>query len=263
MNISYTKLSTYLACGRKGYFSYVKEIVPARNEPALVYGHAIHAGLAAHFNGADVTTAIAVAEKDAVDNGLDSMFDKRTSTAAGASVATFICDRHPFTNVQAVEKSFELPFHNHTITGVIDLIADYKGTCSVVDHKTTSIFGETFLNDKYRNAQFLLYLLAAESLGFKPKQVVINAIISRSKGIETQSCAFPVSTLKIDEFRGELYKQLGLVEFMIEQGEACTNRDSCCSKYGKCPYWTICETPYARRNELMSDVNFYIPKAKH
>jgi hypothetical protein len=152
--------------------------------------------------------------------------------------------------------------------GRIDMIAKSKsdGRAWIVDFKTTSVMGEKFADDKHRSNQMQGYTWAGrtleEPLGLDLSGVMIDAIAMRARGFEYKRFPLPVAKWKTEEWEQEiLFSMQGLVEGLTTalcHRTLAPTRSSCVTKYGKCPFFQVCEAhPRMRDSLLWSEDDYY------
>jgi hypothetical protein len=148
-------------------------------------------------------------------------------------------------------------------SGVIDLLAYYNNQLWVIDHKTTSIMGEKFLDDKLRSSQIHGYTWVANQLCERMTKsvggTIINALCHRSSGFEFKDFKIPLPGWKIAEWREEtLAFFVDLVDKLVNFGSTIVpNRLACVSKYGRCPYFDLCDSPEMVRERNLFSEGFF------
>jgi hypothetical protein len=184
MKISITKISTFLDCPRKYWYTYELGIQTPKSE-GFYFGSAIHSGLESYYKGEDPLQSAKQAlfgKKDSIKEeakegvNLDKLYKD-----AEAVFGVYQTDA-PYFKAKEVETRFEvelvhpetkekLPAH---FVGKIDLITD-KG--ELVDHKTAARASNRFFEDKntlqangYSYAYFMLE-------GKLPERFIFNQII--------------------------------------------------------------------------------------
>lgn len=273
-------------CDVQALLGGVLKLVANRNETALVFGSAYHEALAHHyaFPGTPVEELVAIALKywDANPTEEDS---KRNRQSLESLVRAYIqeqlfgIDFKPLLVEEkpVVEKGFETTLatsdgYELRWKGKIDLIAKVNGKLWVVDHKTTSIMGEKFADDKYRSNQMLGYtFLARQVLGLRVEGVIINAAAFRKGGFEFQRFTLPISEHAVYEWAEEVAHKLDYlrklllslhdhVEINGRYGNSevekqlpfvSTTRNLCVTKYGKCRFFDVCQAFVTQRDNLL------------
>ena len=187
-----------------------------------------------------------------------------------------LCGVEVNTNIQLPD--WPEPRYIHTIhvaySGRIDLVA-YKGEQNVVvDHKTTSIAGDQYIQSFHLSNQAMGYVWAANKLwpdfdistfclnGIGLRRVrddSVNIMLPGPRGGEPPLTFFQsfydYSAEQLDQWEAN-------VTAIISDFIHCVCRDfypqytnSCFNKYGRCQYWDACtlENTKVRRNFLLSD----------
>jgi hypothetical protein len=205
--------------------------------------------------------------------------------------------RHPETSALLVEQAFELPLGvlevNAEIqlpswdtprfvakvflawSGKIDLIADVNERVRVVDHKTTSIAGEQFVQDFRLSNQTIGYVWAARQLwpSLNVTGFCCNAIHlkrpSSGKGYSGPLTArgprggdppldffrfyFDYAPARLVEWETNVLEILSDLVFNLKRGYFPMHTKNCFAKYGRCQYHDVCSLDeVAMRNTLLA-----------
>lgn len=162
--------------------------------------------------------------------------------------------------------------------GKIDMIATYKGNAWIVDHKTTTVMGEKFLDTYMRSSQMLGYFWAGQQMvesnvygmveifdekkGLVPfhvgprdfRGVLINAIALRKNSTDFVVHELPFGRTKIEEWKvdtlARFHYLIDQTVYYITSDIIVPTREHCVTKYGRCPFFDVCEAP-ARGREAM------------
>jgi len=282
-----TEFSYASACFTKWlYWGGVRRIAKAGQTP-LIFGAAVHKGLAANLLGCSLLESLAAVRTQAVVDNLDSYFDPlRTTDRALEITEAYIhhCKIQPserivpveLNGVKMVEQNFCLPLGEVETTlgmitvmwgGVIDVIDYDSNVLWVTDHKTTTVMGPKFVDDKIRSNQVLGYVWAARQLAASLTRPVegakINALAHRASGYEFKSFKIPVPQWKIEEWKSETLNRIRehvnkLAEMFTEHVIVDPNREGCVTKYGRCPFFDLCESPTIMRERTIFDNSFYM-----
>lgn len=288
--------SQWVSCHTKGFINTGLRRIPSHGQTPLIFGSATHEGLAHRLRGnsnqQSIEVAVAYADKHRLDDYLDPkrnrtvLVDMLTSYFINCEctdtwIRPVVADGEPI-----VEKGFEFElgvmqtqfkFLPKTITfawkGKLDVLGRDQGDLWVFDHKTTSVMGEKFVDDKLRGSQMLGYTWAgnrfAAVFGEKLRGVIINALASRSKGYEFKMFHIPYTEQAVNDWASEtlrsMYETLAYVDSMLvwyhdssdEYFEMTPNRDACVSKYGRCQYFDACNSvPIMLERILFDDAQF-------
>jgi hypothetical protein len=287
--IDNSEYSTWDSCFAMGVYSGGLRRVNARARAPLAFGGAVHVGIDAYLNGNEKWRDLALA--DAAITGLDELGDpKRNTTKLLNLLESYFLEYSRNKSMQfdilkvagqaAVEQSFSVPLGQITCTferqltvvnvvwsGKIDLLTNYEGAITPVDHKTTTVMGEKFIDDKIRGNQMLGYTYAARYLsqklfGEKPVfGVRINTLAMRQSGYEFKIFDIPFPDWKVAEWQKEV---LGSIEDLVTHldkflttGQVVPTREHCVTKYGKCPYFDVCDSPAIMRDRMIFDDSYY------
>lgn len=197
-HISYTQLSTYLACPLRYRFQYVEMIPPAFTPSALVFGQCLHEAAAAFHEfrlmGDDLSPSqladiFRQCWRNKGDreirfcNGDDeaSLFGK-----AERMLSVFRNSRRPDVEIVGVEEFFEAPISPSVppLQGYIDLIEQCPdGRIIIVDLKSAA--RKPTQSHAATTLQLTAYSIGAASLGFDPAQLGLRLdVLTKTKNPE-------------------------------------------------------------------------------
>lgn len=294
ITIDNSEYSTWSSCFPMGLYNGALKRVGARSRAPLAFGGAVHAGLDTYFKGLPGWRQAAL--EDAEKTQLDSLGDpKRNTDKLINLLECYFLDyeRKPamqfkileLAGVKQVEQSFVVPLGiiqlsreealrlgcPETITvmwsGKIDLITLYEVGIAPADHKTTTVMGDKFIDDKIRSNQMLGYTYAGKYLSehlFGNLPVFgcrINALAMRSAGYEFKQFDIPYPDWKVAEWQeetlGAIKTLVGHLSTFITTKVANPTREHCVTKYGKCPYFDVCDSLPQMRDRMIFDDNYY------
>jgi len=283
--IDSSEFGDWSACTAKGMFKGGVRRGNAASQSALLFGGAVHKGLATYLKGGTVEEAMSSTRVEAVSTGLDTCLDpKRTIEKAVQMVESYIHHETimgkkiiplELNGIKMVEENFALPFamvetkHFGTIqimwSGIIDVIALEDNVLWVLDHKTTSMMGEKFIDDKERGNQLPGYTWVGreltKALDKRLEGAIVNALCHRTGGFEFKRFKLPFNQWKIDEWKEQTIQRCtSIIDSVgdVLQGDLISvNRESCVTKYGKCSYFDVCNTVPTLRDKLLFDDAFF------
>lgn len=273
-------------CFVRGFYYGGVRRVSTRLASALIFGGAIHKGLACLLQGEDTDTCVSAVKTYAIENKLDECLDVKRTTDRATMMMDSYCHHVHITgdrivpleinNVKIIEQSFAFPLGvistNHfgrinvLWSGVMDVIGMIdQHTVQVVDHKTTTIMGPQFIDDKVRSNQVLGYVWSArellKDLPLNVEGAMINALCNRSSGFEFKQFSIPIAQWKVEEWKTETLDRakeiVDSIGNLFATHEATPNREVCVTKYGPCPFIELCEAPNMVRERLMFDEAFF------
>lgn len=290
--------TTWQACFVKGlFFTGLKRVSAAQQAP-LRFGSAVHEGIAHRLSGHTDEEAYQRALEVAQENDLDGCLDSRRNRKTLVSLLSSYfmhCDINNcwitpvvVNGKPVVEQGFLFPLGTIKLDGLkyfpqtefkivwkgkLDVLERHQGELWINDHKTTTVMGEKFIDDKVRSSQMLGYTWAARRLAEvfnEPiRGVRINALAMRSTGFEFKVFPIPYSDVVIDAWQAETLAACGnqiraLDALLAQNPEQDTtlvvpNRECCVTKYGRCSYFDVCEcvprmmAQYIGDNTLFAD----------
>jgi len=253
--IDSTRLKDSLRCLRLYYWRHERGFVPAQPRLPLVYGSAIHACLAKHYENQPAGVCLAAFEEiwstEVLPHQMTTLEaeDPKRNPLIWAEIF-MLYKRHyhvePFT-VRTVETPFLLPLTNDlALGGVIDMVIEYLGQTMIVDHKTTSYLNYKWFSSFNPNHQFSAYLLAANEL-IKPinpiTTMMVNCILV-SKAVLTPEKMFdrPYTTRtpnQLAAFKENIIAWWQVVR-ACRQANAWPQNTESCSAYNGCEYHDLC-----------------------
>lgn len=270
-------------CPRKGYYTIIRRRIPDADRAPLTFGGHLHAALKLRYliHG----TAPCSEQTEARQMLLLEKLWQQKPTAFGdhrtLGLAQEVISRYnetygqePFalfkapTGSNIVEEPFAYPLGivskiKVVWTGVIDLPIVDSGENFVMDHKSTSKYGDYYFADFVLSSQFMGYSwVLREKYGIEVKGAMVNALIVRKPG-KTDRAKDPIEFKRqkiyfdndqLDEWRKDT---LTLVEEMIAadtKGYFPKHTTQCTTKFGACPYLQLCAlSPSVRELSLLSN----------
>lgn len=282
LTMSNSAFNTF-SCPVKGLLSYAFKLRPiGASSLAMDYGTSIHAGLAEMMKGKSLEEAKQVFYQEADKFQIDTYDDPRRCTARGTDtleqwqqwiatlnypIKAITLRERPAVEVCVIktiakeEVSFlgEMTFK---WLGIIDAVVEYKGQYWILDHKTTSMLGDRFLDDKIRSNQFLGYYYLMKDIVKKELNVdiagcLIDAISTGTKDVNFRLYEIPFSPWQIDEWIVSTRRKLLDIVYTISnivfnpEYEVVAELESCVTKYGRCPFFNVCSVNPRLRDEML------------
>lgn len=185
--VTQSQLRTFRRCQREHHLAYDLALRPASSEEAapLRFGTAVHAGLAALWQGQGLASALdCVRIADPFEQAQASAMLCGYATHWGLSDGLF-----NGVEVLAVEREFRAPLVNpgtgyasqtFALGGKIDALAKLDGRVLLVEHKTTSediTPGSAYWQRLRIDTQIPLYLQGVRALGFEPEGVLYDVLL--------------------------------------------------------------------------------------
>lgn len=298
LRIDNSTLERFQSCPRSAKFYVVDRRTTKPSEP-LVAGGALHQGLEHLYLHGVNTTSLPQAQHLATQWFTDHPcnISWRTPDLVSKALAQYVSNfegNDPFDVVvhegkKFVERSFEvelgsfelnsyIPYSKKFLTnegsdagnmfvrklhavwiGKIDLLIRDVTGLRVLDHKTTSMLGNTFYRQFELGQQPLGYVWAANKIfGEMPKGFMVNAIYWRpplknqSTGrVEFQRNVFNYSDNLIDEWERDVMHSIGDFVGNLQRGYFSGYRMWCVNKYGMCPYHDVCTLVTEKQRQEM------------
>lgn len=295
ITIDNSTFSQWQSCFVAGLKAGALRRMPTRSRTALAFGAATHVGLEAlfrkfHFN--EVRDMLGEALAEAATEALDNLGDPRRNTNTLSTLLESY--RLEYTRRKAmqfniltingspcVEQSFVVPLGSIVVvtkrwgevklnilwSGKIDLLTKFEGAITPVDHKTTTVMGERFVDDKVRSSQMLGYTYATRYIARQAFGEVpifgarINALAMRSAGFEFKTFEIPYPDWKVAEWQAETLAGLSSLVIQLDtflsSGIGVPSREHCVTKYGKCGYFDVCDCHPTMRDRMLFNDDYY------
>jgi hypothetical protein len=280
-----SKLELITTCPQLAYLSIIRSLRPSGESPALRYGGFIHRALAYRYRrigqghewSEDVQIRILqhAFTKAPCDiegwRNLDSAVKTiRAYNAAWIADSVVVAKRS--NGLPLVEQPFAVDtgvtLHGRRIVyiGRIDLVLDTSNGLLVVDHKTTSLLGDSFWLDQAVSPQHRGYCWALkETLGQRPMGYEVNAVATResivnfdfdpitgrlittgkSKAVPCEFARSPLTTVSDGQLHEWYDNMLCIVDnFLsyVDRGIYPSHKKHCVHKYGICPFYHVCNS---------------------
>lgn len=287
-------LESWTLCGRKTEYSVFRNRVLANAKAALNYGGAIHEALKTRYttspdlatpevysHQSEVLTAWFYAKPNPVDDRRSLDLALRTIQAYNEiyqceSFSVLSLDGKPCVEMPFVFHLFSTTVNGKPINvmycGKIDLVVRQEGAHWVVDHKTTSIFGEQTFKGYVLSPQMFGYCAGwLKTTGELPNGFVVNCIkvpqIQKTTGIAhiegtTQFFGRVTQAISLPQLKEWEYNTITLIKEVLwhyENGFMPQKKSWCYGKFGPCDFVNVCEMedPILRVDYLMGS-NEYV-----
>ena len=266
----------FMKCPRAYYYHAIKKRESSGFPAGRTFGSILHDHcLAPYYKGEAVNVDAAIAAMpEVMRTGDDYRNAGYLKELWQKYVATFPLDLEPFKHdPQAVELPFtckigtlrlidvhtgEARYVDVIWTGKIDLPVDWDGTPSPLDHKTSSIGGESVWEQFANSTQQLGYVWTLQQLLQTPvREFTINLILTRRStakglGIEFLRRRFPVEPEIVAEFPGHILSNVQHLFDCAERNVWPMHTSQCVGKYGRCEYLPVCKACPAQRETTLA-----------
>lgn len=272
--IDNSMLSSFLACEEKFNKTYIAEWKPMDHSVHLHAGKSFATGLeftrkAFYVNNMEAEDAIALGLGElirAYGNFIPPP-DSAKSLERMLGAFEFYWQHYPLergdseplllaSGKRAIEFTFAEPLPiNHPVTGdpliysgAMDAIYNYAGGVYIVDEKTATQLGQSWVRQWDLRAQFTGYAWGCRQHGIRVDGAIIRGISILKTKYDTAQAITYRPEWQIDRW---FSRSLVLIERMIENwkaGRSLYNLDESCGSYGGCAFRTVCssqdELPY-------------------
>lgn len=269
LKLSNNAMELIRQCPRAAYYGVVLRKRQTIRRSALDFGVALHDGLAALYSGASI------------DDAIKAMPEFESDDYRNPDTAKMVLQLYKPNKDWIPPDQVEAKFACH-LTTINDIDVVYRGRFDlikngwIIDHKTTSMLGETFNISMEVSPQLWGYVWAYERLfGEKAKGFVVNTLCIRpsianalvvdgdlmasgsSKPFEVGTLPFEYNQQYVDDW---LYSTIDYVNRFITdfiRNEYTLNRQACVSRYGLCPYWIVCQAKSERERDMLIHSNSF------
>lgn len=277
--------TTYCTCPREAEYAYIKRRKLNVESPALRFGKHIHTALAHHYT----LRAFGSSWTEMIHKTLTDAFTETPCATEGwRNLGQAVEVYNAYLREYPGETDFTVAFHNNKplielpfvlhlgtmsimgtdynihYAGRIDLVVEEAEGLFVVDHKTTSVGGDTFWAAFDLSAPMRGYVYAAQLLTGKPiVGYIVNALFSR-KPTRT-GCPIEFGRTRyftheppgqIDEWLKNLYDIVGTFVINLERGYFPRHTNNCKRIYGLCDYHSVCMLPADSRPGALGSARF-------
>jgi hypothetical protein len=269
-----TMFDAYNYCQRLYAISHVRNKRPRATRSALSFGGFIHTGLDWYYKG------LVEYDRDwkrAAERMLDTVNevdytdpdgDFRTKARGMRDLVKYAqhWQHDPdLTNILFTETAFDIVAAIKGVWpygGVIDVWPEYHGNTYIMDHKTTTRFGNYFFDNFRRAPQMMGYIKAGDALqGVMPAGALINVMILHKgeTGFDRQPLLYPEWLMR--EWEHIVDKNYNEIRYKLAQTEAPEdiwnidiwkpNFYQCIGKYGRCSAYEVCHANPLNRERIL------------
>jgi hypothetical protein len=247
-------LDAYLRCPRYYYARHVLGITGRGVKIAAQFGIAIHEGLDVHYDGGNLEAII-----NAFFKHFDHEGDRYRSREVGVKILTYYHDMYPVEGepfeVIHIEKGFEIvlgvdkagnPVHYY---GRIDLVGNFKDYgVIVIDHKTTTVMTDAYMESKDPNRQATGYIITADEYYDNVYGFMLNGVgiprVTKKDGIKDPDIRREVTTrnkFEKAEWVNETMHIISQIDSCHESGIWPESAPHACRKWNiPCTYLSLC-----------------------
>lgn len=262
-------VSAALSCERQFWWHYMRALVPKAESIHLIAGGAFASGIEAYRHafyarGCDHTASMTAAFRAVVKSwgdyeppfetnkarhrvleALDIYFTEWWPAATDTLQPHRRADGTP-----SIEFSFAIPLPDceHPATGEplfyvgrLDMLGIYNKQLFVVDEKTTSQMGASWVQNWDLRGQFTGYIWAVKTLLNLPVVgAVIRGVAFRKHDLDHAEVITYRAAYQVDEWLRRTTAVIRRLATAYREGYWLPNYDSACTQYGGCSYLTLC-----------------------
>lgn len=283
--IDNSTLEAYNNCPRAFEYRSIRKRVTAAPQSALTFGGAIHKALEHRYKndkdlkGGEATESAMLSAFATALEGRPISEDDYRNYDYGCGMLRQYNTCYPVEEFEIAttpmgELMVELPFAialgtvHYGTAGLVQIPVIYTGRLDlgiylpdgsfwVMDHKTSSIVGDSFYAQQAMSAQQEGYNYACwRTTGKRPEGFIINMLASRKPSKTGKGIEFNRQRVYLSEERLEEWKQntLVLVQEMMDYFSLShfpMRKAHCVGKYGRCQFYDVCSLPQGQRHLLL------------
>lgn len=264
-------LTTYRSCKKKMEWSYIRNLSPLGESIHLLAGGAVAAAMEAirnyQFLPQHRSAPLHVDELLAVGAGPflrawkgyePSEEETKNQHNVFHALEAYLQEYPPFYDpVQPIFRADDTPSTEYTFAiplpvkhpsgepfifvGRFDLLGEYSGLKVVLDEKTTSALGPSWLSQWDLRGQFLGYMWACRQLGHRVDHVIVRGIAIQKTQHQIVSVPVAYPDHLIELWFDELVRSLHDLVAYYSLGHWSYNFGDACSSYGGCGFRDLCK----------------------
>jgi hypothetical protein len=265
--IDSTIRSDYVSCHTKGYWSFQRKLGPPYASTDLIAGGAFAKGLevlrqAYYGEGASLSVALEKGMLAALaEYGNHEPVEQKQAKSAErvvAALADYVTHYPPDKDhvkpyiaggKAAVEFTFSIPLPiNHPDTGEpilyagrFDMLGVRNEQLVVVDEKTTSQLGPTWINKWNLRGQFTGYIWACQQYGYPVLGAIVRGISFLKNSFGHAEAIQLRAQWEIDQWYAQLIRDVERIKAAYIEGWYDQAFDEACADYGGCPFQQLCK----------------------
>lgn len=252
MNINWSRINTYQRCPRCYYWKYIQNLQKDKTAYPLILGRAVHEGLAALY--ADKPTEPEVDEVYEEELAKPLLGPEKEELKKMQAYTQYIIQQYkthyasePWT-ILAPEIEGSCSLGRHTLFFRLDGAVTMKGNPWLLEHKTTSMLGNTYFKQYTLDGQITTYMYALEKvLDIQPVGVILNVIrkTKNMSGVEFARDAILRPPGFVSSFMKDLEWQVDTIEGCTEmyhdnRGDWPMYTHDCLAFFRTCDYMELC-----------------------
>lgn len=274
-------INSFRSCRKKFFYNYLRNLQPLGQSVHLVAGGAFAAGVDAarhyfyttpqpEYSGMIEAAARAFLKQWGTFNAPEGSPKSIENTFK--ALEEYLITHHPSNDpiqplikqdkTPAIEFSFAIPLpilHPNgdpfIYCGRFDMLGKWDDLLTVLDEKTTSALGQTWLNQWEMRGQFLGYCWACQQLGYPVRQVAVRGVGILKTEIKFLTALQQYPQYLIDRWYEELLNTVREIQGCWHTNHFTYNFGDACSSYSGCSYKQLC---VASDPESWVDTNYTV-----
>jgi hypothetical protein len=266
-----TMMSDLGYCSRRYALAHARRKRSRNTSSALRFGGLMHIGLDNYYKtllaGDDHAHMIEASLTSMMESEYEDPIDDYRTRGRALLVMTDYAARYGY-DEELTTRMTETPFDitddvGFPWGGIIDWEGAYHDREWVMDHKTTSRFGNYYFDDYKRDPQMLGYTYAASQIHGQPiAGVIINVLAVRKRDHEFARRPMLYPEWLTDEWRRTMiqrYDQAETIDAIIaadpeavwDEQLITPNLHNCIGKYGRCAFYDVCDSRPENRERVL------------
>lgn len=125
--------------------------------------------------------------------------------------------------------------------GRFDAAGTYMGLETVIDEKTTSAFGDSWITQWALRNQFLGYCWGAQQYGFPASQALVRGVAIQKREIKYLQALVSYPAYMLERFAEQMWHDIASMIEAYRAGQWDYNFGDTCSSYGGCAMTELCK----------------------
>lgn len=266
--------SAFVACPKKAYWLYFRNITSKEESPHLNAGGAFAKGIEVFrrtywspehgrdFQSAYLAGFYALTQSYGYHPELEAGEWAETTKSYENTVAAYasyweryapdtdVIQPHVVDGKPLVEFSFVLPLEeNHPVTGEpllysgrFDMVGEYQSALFGVDEKTTSQLGPTWSKRWDLHAQFTGYCWGAREYGYDLAGMIVRGVSIQKRETKHGMAIVYRPRWEVDRWYEQLHRDIRRMKAAFADGWFDYNLSDSCTAYGGCPFLLLCKS---------------------
>lgn len=237
MRLDATRMGEFQRCPRYYWLANIANWQPKQLATPLNFGQVMHKSLEVFYKSGSEEVAIQAWKDYSPPDGEDLRTQGKGIVITKSYINKYKNDILEFLEV---EKNFQTKVGENDFFGRIDAVVKWHNSLWVMDRKTTSSLGRSFL-DKFRpNNQVYGYIYAERTTRPSVSGFLVDAILVSKTKIDFQRCSVTPIPSEIEMFIKSFTETCSCIKQCEAKGVWNQHFNNCHMYFTKCQYYPIC-----------------------